>query len=90
MPPARPSLRRNWHELDEWIMAQVEVIAHDRRIIVTDHDVLAYFAQRYGFELLDSVVPGVSTAAEPSVRHLAELRELIAEHGIRRSSSAPP
>ena len=70
------------HELDEWIMAQVEVIAHDRRIIVTDHDVLAYFAQRYGFELLDSVVPGVSTAAEPSVRHLAELRELIAEHGI--------
>ena len=69
-------------ELDEWIMAQVEVVPRHRRVIVTDHDVLAYFADRYGFELLDSVVPGVSTASEPSVRHLAELRELMAEHAI--------
>ena len=67
-------------ELDEWIMAQVEGVPRHRRVIVTDHDALAYFAHRYGFELLDSVVPGVSTASEPSVRHLAELRDLIAEH----------
>ena len=69
-------------ELDEWIMARVEAIPRHRRVIVTDHDALAYFADRYGFQLLDSVVPGVSTASEPSVRHLAELRELIAEYAI--------
>ena len=68
-------------KLDEWIMAQVEGIPHHRRVIVTDHDVLAYFAQRYGFELL-AVVPNVSTVAEPSARHLAELRELIVEHAV--------
>ena len=69
-------------KLDEWIMAQVEGIPRHRRMIVTDHDVMAYFAQRYGFELLDSVVPSVSTVAEPSARHLVELRELIAEHAV--------
>ena len=69
-------------KLDEWITAQVEGIPRHRRVIVTDHDVLAYFAQRYGFELLDSVVPSVSTVAEPSARHLAELRELIAERAV--------
>ena len=67
-------------KLDEWIMAQVESIPRHRRVIVTDHDVMGYFVQRYGFELLDSVVPSVSTVAEPSARHLAELRELILEH----------
>ena len=70
------------NELDEWIMAQVEGIPRHRRVIVTDHDVLAYFVQRYGFELLDSVVPSVSTVAEPSARHLAELRDLIVEHAV--------
>ena len=69
-------------KLDEWIMAQVEGVPRHRRMIVTDHDVMAYFVQRYGFELLDSVVPSVSTVAEPSARHLAELRELIAEHAV--------
>ena len=69
-------------QLDEWIMAQVEGIPRHRRMIVTDHDVMAYFARRYGFELLDSVVPSVSTVAEPSARHLVELRELIAEHAV--------
>ena len=52
------------------------------RVLVTDHDVLSYFADRYGFELLETVVPGVSTASEPSARHLAQLRDTIAEHGI--------
>ncbi|MDE0449231.1 MAG: metal ABC transporter substrate-binding protein [Spirochaetaceae bacterium] len=68
--------------LDAWIMDQVEAVPRDRRVIVTDHDVMGYFAQRYGFELLDSVVPGFSTVAEPSARHLAELREVLAEHAV--------
>ena len=70
------------HELDAWIHTQTAAVPRDRRVIVTDHDVLAYFAGRYGFELLDSVSPGFSTASEPSARHLAELREVIAEHAV--------
>ncbi|MDE0445679.1 MAG: metal ABC transporter substrate-binding protein [Spirochaetaceae bacterium] len=69
-------------ELDAWIRSRVSAVPAPLRVLVTDHDVLSYFADRYGFELLETVVPGVSTASEPSARHLAQLRETIAEHGI--------
>ena len=70
------------HELDAWIADRVAAVPDHRRVIVTDHEVLGYFADRYGFELLDAIVPGSSTASEPSARHLAELRDLIEEHEV--------
>ena len=66
--------------LDAWVRGRVAGLPADRRIMITDHDVFGYFADRYGFTVLDTVIPGVSTVAEPSARHLAELREEIAEH----------
>ena len=75
-------LVRELDELDEWIGQRVAAVPRDRRVLVTDHESLGYFAARYGFQLLDSVIPGVSTASEPSARHLAQLRELIAEHAV--------
>ena len=76
------TLSSELHELDAWIRSQVSAVPAPRRVLVTDHDVLSYFADRYGFELLETVVPGVSTASEPSARHLVQLRETIAEHGV--------
>ena len=70
------------HEIDVWIRDRVAAVPADRRIMVTDHDVFGYFAARYGFTVLDTVIPGFSTVAEPSARHLAALREAIAEHGV--------
>lgn len=76
------ALVQELRELDTWIAEQVATVPRDRRVIVTDHDVLGYFADRYGFELLDTVVPGFSTASEPSARHMAELRGVIEERGV--------
>lgn len=76
------TLTRELHELDAWIRNQVSAVPAQRRVLVTDHEVLGYFADRYGFELLDTVIPGVGTASEPSARHLAQLRETIVEHEI--------
>ena len=76
------ALTSELHELDAWIRSQVSAVPEQRRVLVTDHDVLSYFAERYGFELLETVIPGVSTASEPSARHLAQLRETIVEHDI--------
>ena len=76
------TLSSELHELDAWIRSRVSAVPAPRRVLVTDHDVLSYFAARYGFELLETIVPGVSTASEPSARHLAQLRETIAEHDI--------
>ena len=69
-------------ELDTWVREQVAAIPPDRRILVTDHDVFGYFADRYGFTVLDTIIPGFSTVSEPSARDLAALREAIAEHGV--------
>ncbi len=48
----------------------------DRRLF-TNHDALGYFAERFGFEVVGTVVPGGSTVAEPSSRDIAALIEAI-------------
>ena len=70
------------HALDAWVRERVAAIPRERRILVTDHDVFGYFADRYGFTVLDTIIRGFSTVSEPSARHLAGLREAIAEHGV--------
>lgn len=76
------ALAAELHELDAWVREQVATVPVAKRILITDHDVLGYFAARYRFTLLDSIVPGSSTASEPSARHLAALRDAIAEHAV--------
>lgn len=67
-------------ELDSWIQSEVAHIPPARRMLVTDHDALGYFAQRYGFELVGAVIPSFSAAAAPSAQELAQLQQAIAAH----------
>jgi len=69
--------------LDGWIRDRVATVPPAARLLVTDHDVYGYFAQAYGFELVGTVLPNVSTAAEPSARALAELQEAIREFDVK-------
>lgn len=68
--------------LDMWVREQVADIPTNRRVLVTDHEVLGYFADRYSFEILDTISPGLNEASEPSVRQLAKLRNVLAEHEV--------
>jgi zinc/manganese transport system substrate-binding protein len=52
----------------------------DRRL-VTGHGALGYFADRYGFEIVGTVVPGLSSSDEPSAREVAQLIEDIRAAG---------
>jgi ABC-type Zn uptake system ZnuABC Zn-binding protein ZnuA len=53
----------------------------DNRKLVTNHDAFAYFAAHYGLTVVGSVIPSVSTAAEPSAHNVADLIQKIkAEH----------
>jgi len=63
--------------LDEWIQSVLEEIPEDRRLLVTDHHVYGYFAQRYDFEQVGTIFPGLSTLSEPSARELADLVSTI-------------
>lgn len=69
-------------ELDGWIQEQVAQIPAERRLLVTNHESLGYFADRYGFRVVGTVIPSVSTGAAPSAQQLAELADQIAEAGV--------
>jgi ABC-type Zn uptake system ZnuABC Zn-binding protein ZnuA len=69
-------------ELDAWIWEQVSRVPREQRKLVTDHAVLGYFAARYGFTQLGTVLPGFSSLAEASARDVARLQDLIAASGV--------
>lgn len=60
----------------------VETIPVENRVLVTNHDSMRYFAQRFGFELADTVIPGSSTLAEPAPVDIARLIETIRNESI--------
>ncbi len=81
---------QEWEDRGEEVAGAIEA-AHDDiveilstvpdecRVMVTNHDALGYFADRYDFEILDTVVPGATTEVDPSAREFAELAELLRE-----------
>jgi len=75
--------RAQLRELDAWVRVQVAAIPAENRKLVTDHETFAYFAQRYGFEQVGAVVPGYSTAAQPSAQDLADLEDRIRAYGVK-------
>ena len=69
-------------ELHAWIQEQVSTVEPERRLLVTSHDSLSYFAEAYGFEVVGLVIPSLSTHVEPSAEHIAGLVEVIREHDV--------
>jgi ABC-type Zn uptake system ZnuABC Zn-binding protein ZnuA len=64
-------------DLDGWIVEQVNTIPVERRLLVTNHEAVGYFAERYGFEVAGSVIPSFSSNAAPSAQEIARLIDAI-------------
>lgn len=68
-------------ELDNWIRQQVGRIPLDKRVLVTNHESLGYFAGRYDFRLAGSLVASPSSEASPSARQIVMLiKDIQAEN----------
>ncbi len=74
--------REHLHSLDAWIRDEVAQVPPERRLLVTDHLFLGYFADRYGFEQIGAVIPGYTTVSSPSAQELAALEEAIRQYGV--------
>jgi ABC-type Zn uptake system ZnuABC Zn-binding protein ZnuA len=70
-------------ELDRWIADRVAEVPPADRLLVTNHESLGYFADRYGFKIIGTVVPSVSTGASPSAQQLASLIDHIKATGAK-------
>ncbi|MDD5367725.1 MAG: zinc ABC transporter substrate-binding protein [Anaerolineaceae bacterium] len=72
---------RQLKELDSWIQAQVQHIPVQRRLLVTNHESLGYFADRYGLKVTGTLIPSISSEASPSAQQLAHLVDSIRRSG---------
>ena len=69
-------------DADATITAALASIPRAQRLLVTNHDSLGYFAERYDFEIVGTVIPSGSTLADPSSEELSELIEIITEQKV--------
>ncbi|MCX7838254.1 MAG: metal ABC transporter substrate-binding protein [Anaerolineae bacterium] len=67
-------------QLDAWIVEQVKMIPPERRLLVTNHVSFGYFADRYGFKIIGTILPSASTGTAPSAQQLAALVNQIKTH----------
>ncbi|RPI92635.1 MAG: zinc ABC transporter substrate-binding protein [Chloroflexi bacterium] len=64
-------------ELNAWINGQISQIPTPRRLLVTNHESFGYFAERYGFTIVGTVVESFSTNASPSAQQMTALVDQI-------------
>jgi zinc/manganese transport system substrate-binding protein len=85
---ARPSAERaerygdELGELDGRISDLLDDVPADRRTIVTNHEALSYFADRYDLRVVGTVIPSMTTAAESSARDIEQLAAVMRREGV--------
>jgi ABC-type Zn uptake system ZnuABC Zn-binding protein ZnuA len=99
-PPGRATYAANAavyvtrvRRLDRAIAACMGAIPPRRRKLVTDHDALGYYADRYGIQIIGTVIPALSTQAQASAGAVARLVRTIRSTGVTTifpESSANP
>ena len=70
-------------DIDKWISSELSVIPDERRVLITNHETMGYFADRYDFEVLGSVIPSFSSNTEANAKDLAKLMDVIEEHNVK-------
>jgi ABC-type Zn uptake system ZnuABC Zn-binding protein ZnuA len=70
-------------EVDREIRALIESVPEANRKVVTNHESLGYFIDRYGLTYVGAVIPNLTTQAEPSAKQIAELSDTIEREGVR-------
>jgi zinc/manganese transport system substrate-binding protein len=69
--------------LDDQVAGVVNTVPEAQRSLVTGHESLGYFAQRYGFKLVGAIIPSLTTEAETSAADLAALETKIKTAGVK-------
>jgi zinc/manganese transport system substrate-binding protein len=77
------SLLSRLDALNAEIAAEVAKLPEANRRLVTGHESLGYFAQRYGFRLVGAIIPAISSQAEVSASDLSSLKKLIAQNQVK-------
>jgi ABC-type Zn uptake system ZnuABC Zn-binding protein ZnuA len=89
-PEGRPIYERNaaayvreLERLDRSVAACIERVPPAGRKLVTTHDALGYYADRYALEVIGALIPSLSTQAQPSAGDTQDLVEQIEALDVR-------
>ena len=67
--------------LDSEIATKIGALPN--RKLVTNHDALGYYVERYGLEFVGSIIPSFETSAEVSASQLSDLVDQIKSSGVK-------
>ncbi len=79
---AQELVQSSFADLHQQMVDVLAVVPAECRVLVTNHDALGYFAARFDFEVVGTVLPGSSSQAEPSAKDLAALVEIIRDRRV--------
>lgn len=68
--------------LDDEIDGTLGAIAPEDRVLVTNHEVFGYFADRYDFEVVGTVIPAGTTSEAASGGALSDLAQVLRDEGV--------
>jgi zinc/manganese transport system substrate-binding protein len=69
--------------LDHAVAACIAKVPPVQRKLVTTHDALGYYAERYGIDVIGAVIPSLSTEGQPSAGDTAKLVQTIKDAGVK-------
>ena len=76
----RDAYINNLKELDGWIISTIATIPTTNRVLITSHESMRYFSDRYGFETSISIMQSVSSSESVTPKQLVEIIGLIEQH----------
>jgi ABC-type Zn uptake system ZnuABC Zn-binding protein ZnuA len=74
--------RQQLEAVDAEVRNILDAVTPEKRVLLTNHEFLSYFARAYGFRLVGVVVPGGSTEGEPDPQQIAALISQVKQAGI--------
>ena len=69
--------------LHTWIEIETTGIPPNRRLLITSHDSFQYFGQRYGYQIVGTVIPATTTESASSPQHITGIIDTVREHNLR-------
>lgn len=70
-------------DLAKYIRDQVATVPPENRKMVTNHDAFGYYIDAYGLTFVGSIIPSMSTGAQPSAQDVAALIGKIKEQKVK-------
>ncbi|MBZ0291542.1 MAG: metal ABC transporter substrate-binding protein, partial [Anaerolineae bacterium] len=67
---------------DKNIRQILSVVPEERRVLVTNHEFMNYFARAYGFKLVGVVIPGGTSGGETDPQAVAGLIDTVKSAGV--------